>query len=456
MKKLIAWAVIAGLAAGFSACSSPTGNGGGGPQEILDVRVTGLAAPVRGTAPAGAAALGTGDASYSVQGLNWSPDPGGAFAADTPYTAAITLKAAAGYRFAGNITPTVDAGTASAGTITGDGAENTLSFTVSFLSTGAVPTTGIALGNVGDLLIFPAAMVGYGAQTAQNITIINTGNQPTGNLMVTLSGTDSASFTLNKTTIDSIAVSGNDSFTVVPNTGLVKGTYTATVTVSGDNITDKEFGVSFTVNPHYLSAISITGLVKPVTGAAPGTIAGLSGSTDYTVQSIVWKTGGVVVSGNFAAATSYTATIVLQAGTDYQFTGTITPTVDAGTALAGTISGTGPGNTLTFTVNFPATTGLVGITITAWVNEDDTLVTDLPVSTTLSRGAGDTLAVEAAAGLTDIQWSLNEADIPAPAGTAQSVSLAAVNYPAGAYNLGLRVKKGGVPYSLELEFTVTN
>jgi hypothetical protein len=98
----------------------------------------------------------------------------------------------------------------------------------------------------------------------------------------------------------------------------------------------------------------------------------------------------------------------------------------------------------------------LGLTITAWVNEDDTLVTDLPVSTALSRAAGDTLTVEAAAGLTDIQWSLNGADIPAPGGTAQSVSFAAVNYPAGAYNLGLRVKKGGVPYSLELEFTVTD
>jgi hypothetical protein len=130
--------------------------------------------------------------------------------------------------------------------------------------------------------------------------------------------------------------------------------------------------------------------------------------------------------------------------------------VNVGSPSAGTISGTGTGNTLTFTVSFPATTGLAGLTITAWVNEDDTLVTDLPVSTTLSRAAGDTLSVEAAAGLTDIQWSLNETDIPAPAGTAQSISFAAVNYPPGTYNLGLRVKKGGVPYSLELEFTVVD
>ena len=95
---------------------------------------------------------------------------------------------------------------------------------------------------------FSAAVVGYGAQTAKTVTVRNTGNTATGALTVTLSGSNTDSFTLSKTGIDSIAESGNDTFTIVPNTGLAAGTYTATVTVSGGNGITANFNVSFTVN----------------------------------------------------------------------------------------------------------------------------------------------------------------------------------------------------------------
>jgi uncharacterized membrane protein len=61
-------------------------------------------------------------------------------------------------------------------------------------------------------------------------------------------------FTLSKQTIDSLAVDGEDSFTVVPNGGLSVGPHTATVSVTGGNggtsapIT-ASFGVSFEVKP---------------------------------------------------------------------------------------------------------------------------------------------------------------------------------------------------------------
>jgi hypothetical protein len=196
---------------------------------------------------------------------------------------------------------------------------------------------------------FPAAMVGYGARTAKTVTISNSGNQPTGNLTIALSGANSSSFSLNnKTTINDIAVNGSDSFTVVPNTGLPVGTYIALVTVSGDNGITASFTVSFIVNP------------------------------------------------------------------------------------------------------------AVGLTITAWVNEDGTLIADSPAVTTISKAAGAALTVQAAAELTDIQWSLNGVAISAPRGTAQSITFAASNYPAGTYVLGLRVIKNGVPYSTDLDFRVTN
>ena len=101
---------------------------------------------------------------------------------------------------------------------------------------------------------FTAATVGYGAQTAHSVTVINeNGSGATGDLTVALSGTNANSFTLSKTTISSIAASGSDSFTVVPNTGLAVGTYTATVTVdkaagNTNSIIAQSFDVSFTVN----------------------------------------------------------------------------------------------------------------------------------------------------------------------------------------------------------------
>jgi len=122
----------------------------------------------------------------------------------------------------------------------------TASFDVGFTVTAA--TDGIALSpntnqNFGTLA------AGYTtAPTARTITVSNTGNQPTGDLIVGLSGTNSGSFTLSTSSIGSIDVNGSDSFTVVPNLGLAAGAYGATVTVSGEsNIAAVSFDVSFTV-----------------------------------------------------------------------------------------------------------------------------------------------------------------------------------------------------------------
>jgi hypothetical protein len=95
---------------------------------------------------------------------------------------------------------------------------------------------------------FTSAKVGYAAQTPHSITVKNTGTRITGTLKVALSGANASSFTLSKTAIRSIAVSGSDSFTVVPKTGLSAGTYTAIVTVSGVDMTSWKFIVSFTVS----------------------------------------------------------------------------------------------------------------------------------------------------------------------------------------------------------------
>ncbi|MCL2028225.1 MAG: T9SS type A sorting domain-containing protein, partial [Bacteroidales bacterium] len=110
------------------------------------------------------------------------------------------------------------------------------------------PTYGITLNQSGTHT-FTAATFGYSARTPHSVTITNTGNQPTGALTVALSGTNAGSFALSTTSVATIAVSGTGNFTVVPNTGLTAGTYTATVTVSGSNSISATFNVSFTVEP---------------------------------------------------------------------------------------------------------------------------------------------------------------------------------------------------------------
>ncbi|MDR2304288.1 MAG: hypothetical protein LBE10_06845 [Treponema sp.] len=124
------------LSLALAACPSTAGNSTKGPVEITAASVGGLAAPEFGEAPVALDALSAGDSTYTVQSLSWIPEPGEAFEGNKDYIANIVLKAAVEHTFAGSITPTVNAGTAAAGTITGSEAENTLSFSVSFAKTG--------------------------------------------------------------------------------------------------------------------------------------------------------------------------------------------------------------------------------------------------------------------------------------------------------------------------------
>jgi uncharacterized membrane protein len=181
------------------------------------------------------------------------------------------------------------------------------SFAVSFL-VKPVPDHGISLSETGTLL-FEDAVLGYTAQDAKTITITNIGDQPTGELTLNVSNGD---FTLSKQTIDSIAVDGSDSFTVVPKTGLEAGDYTATVTVSGgSNIEEQSFEVSFTVTlpPSYLTLTN--GANVKLTVANLGVLCSNStsaASINVNGQSIVKNTiAGAVFGTDFSGVTALPA-----------------------------------------------------------------------------------------------------------------------------------------------------
>ncbi|MDR1915708.1 MAG: hypothetical protein LBQ58_03925 [Synergistaceae bacterium] len=126
----------------------------------------------------------------------------------------------------------------------------------------------------------------------------NTGNQPTGALNIALSGTDSGSFTLSKTSITNIAAGGSDNFTVVPNNSLAAGTYSATVTVSGTNVTSQSFSVSFTVNS--LVNAQAPDITTQPAGATYAYVGGLVGNNSSNIENSAASgrvTGGLFVGG---------------------------------------------------------------------------------------------------------------------------------------------------------------
>jgi DNA replication initiation complex subunit (GINS family) len=97
-----------------------------------------------------------------------------------------------------------------------------------------------------------------------------------------------------------------------------------------------------------------------------------------------------------------------------------------------------------------------GKIFTIWPDEDGKLLSDIPASFVISKSNRETLTIEAAEGLTDIRWSLNGGDIPDPRGSARKITIEAVSYVPAPYTLGLYVKKGVVPYSITISFTVNN
>lgn len=88
-----------------------------------------------------------------------------------------------------------------------------------------------------------------------SVTVTNTGNRLTGALAVTISNTNfQTSITTSGTSdysaadkdLPTIAVGSNRPLWVKPTPGLATGTYSATITVSGTNITSRTFSVEFT------------------------------------------------------------------------------------------------------------------------------------------------------------------------------------------------------------------
>jgi uncharacterized repeat protein (TIGR02543 family) len=100
--------------------------------------------------------------------------------------------------------------------------------------------------------------------------------------------------------------------------------------------------------------------------------------------------------------------------------------------------------------------GTGSFVVAIWVNEDHSLISNMPANLSISREAEESLTVEAAAGLTGLQWSINGIDLAGARGTGQSISIEAANYGVGTYTLGLRAVKDTAPYSINITFSVVD
>jgi formylglycine-generating enzyme required for sulfatase activity len=222
----------AALIAVLAACSSPAG-GGNDPVAVTGVSLNKTTATiVVGGSETLAATVTPADATNKT--VTWSSDSPGVAAVDN----------------AGRVTG-VGVGTATITVRTEDGDK-----TASCEVTVTIPPYGISL-NITGTHTFQVADVGY-TPAPLTVTVNNVGSNATGPLTAALSGGDTTSFAVGDASISDIAVSGTATFTVAPVTGLPAGTYTATVTVSGNNGISADFTVSFIVLPVY-TMISVTG-----------------------------------------------------------------------------------------------------------------------------------------------------------------------------------------------------
>jgi hypothetical protein len=209
----------------------------------------------------------------------------------------------------------------------------------------------------------------------------------------------------------------------------------------------------------------------PVISVQPQSAAYTLGDTPTALSVTAASPDGGTLSYQWHSAVSGGTWTAIEGATGASYA---PPTATAGTVsyyalvtntnngVNGTKTATANSSTATVTV-YPVPAGTPGLGVfdfTLWVNNDESLISDMPENFDISRADLDVFTFTAADGLTGIRWSINGADLPASQGTAQSVIIEAVKYPVGYYTLGLYAEKetGGntVPYSINITFMVVN
>jgi hypothetical protein len=129
------------------------------------------------------------------------------------------------------------------------------------------------------------------------VRIINTGNIATGDLTLALSGANANVFTLPATTVSSLAVGGESDITLTPNANLAAGTYTATLTVIAEGLTET-VTITYTVTPTGIENVQSAKLQAISTGGG----LQVRGLVQGEVLSIYNLSGQLVYNGKATAS----------------------------------------------------------------------------------------------------------------------------------------------------------
>ena len=312
---------------------------------ISSASVTGIVAPAAGAEPIARASLTAGGAQFSVTGLTWQNSngsaatltPGGKFKAGSDYKAVIELTAASGYKFfPAGLTPAVDTGSAAHGTASGNIVGNKLTFPVTFPATAAKTVTNIAVKTQPARLTYTAGEALDLSGLAATLTYNDSSTED-----VAPAGFSGKGITASPADTTPLSIASHNGHSVT----LRCNTHTA--------VTD-----TLTVNPAPIGAASVA-MTAPAAGAAPQTAAqaeSATGNSGYVVSGLVWNEA-LTTAGKFKAGQVYTATVTLTSQNEKTFQAAAFAPAVAGADEVGptTTSGTGTGNTVSFTVTFPAT-----------------------------------------------------------------------------------------------------
>ncbi len=192
------------------------------------------------------------------------------------------------------------------GTVTVSGGNGiTAGFPVSFTVSAAQYAISL---NKSGIHTFAGQTVGYSAIDPLSVTVTNLETATPVELTVSLGGANPTSFGLSGLNME-IMPDQEDYFGVAPNTGLAAGTYTAMVTVSGDNVASQTFVVSFTVNPAAAEGdVTVTfNSNGGGTEASPASATVTSGGTVTLPTTNPTKSGYTFAGWNTAADASGTA-----------------------------------------------------------------------------------------------------------------------------------------------------
>ncbi|GHT56604.1 hypothetical protein FACS1894109_06090 [Spirochaetia bacterium] len=305
--------------------------------------------------------------------------------------------------------PALVVGTYTATVTVSGGSVTAQSFDVSF-TVDPQPDYGISLDQT-ETHTFTAVTIPYGAQTAKPVTINNVGLNATGALDIALSGANPGSFTLSSASVSTIAIGSNDSFTVVPNTALGAGTYTATVTVSGGNVTTQSFDVSFTVNPPEGTSTDAAAPSITVQPASSATYAQNVPATALTVTATVTDSGTLSYQWYKNTSSSTTGGTSLGSANGAQ-TASYTPVTSATGILYYYVVVTNTNSSATGTQTATATSSVAAVTVNALVNAATPSITGQPASsaTYLQNATASALTVTATVtdgGTRSYQWYKN-------------------------------------------------